>query len=285
MRKLLYSLAVAAALSATGDEALAQCNMPTASVLNVINDSVTLSWPTVTGATGYEYVVQLATLPQPTSGTQVSATQIGVGNLPYAAHKAWVRSDCGGGTFSGWTSISFTIVCGNPATITVANITQNTADITWSPVADIQNYEYVLNQFSTLPPGSGTPISGFSYAASNLVEGTEYYMHLRTDCGGGNYSNWMTQKFVTKFSLGVYEVSANDINVYPNPVTDVLHIALPNSLAKARLSIINGVGGVMYHAAISGADAEVNMSGYPSGVYFLRYEDEATIKTMRIVKQ
>ncbi len=285
MRNFLYTLAVAAVLSATGGEALAQCNMPTASVLNVINDSVTLSWPAVTGATGYEYVVQLATLPQPTSGTPLSGTQVGVGNLPYAAHKAWIRSDCGGGNYSNWTSISFTIVCGNPATVTVANITQNTADITWSPVADVQTYEYVLNQFSTIPPGNGTPVSGFSYAASNLVEGTEYYMHLRTDCGGSNYSNWTTQKFVTKFSLGINEVSADNINVYPNPVTNMLHIAVPRGSANAKLSIINAMGSVIRRSPVTGTHTEVDLSGYAPGVYFLRYEDGNFLKMMRIVKQ
>lgn len=282
MRHFLHTLAIAALLIA-GGKTYAQCTDPVPSVVKITNDSVTLQWPVVSGALRYEYAVQLSSASQPSSGTPTTNTSVGVANLPYAAHKAWVRTDCGGGIYSNWASIAFTIVCGSVSSITVANITQISADISWPPVADIQSYEYLVNPFSTLPPGAGTPVTGYFQSVPSLSPGTEYYAHVRTDCGGGTYSNWTTQKFVTKFSLGIDNVDVGEIKAFPNPFFNAVNIDL-GTLNDGVITVMNGMGAIVHREEVTQPKLTIDMSGQPSGIYFVRYTSDEYQRVIKLNK-
>lgn len=260
----------------------AQCTDPSPSVLKITNDSVTLIWPAVTNATGYEYVVQTSGMPQPTSGTPTTATTVGVGGLPYTAHTAWVRTDCNG-TFSNWASISFTIVCSTPGTVAINNITDSSATISWAQVGNITSYEYVLNNFVTDPPGPGTPHTTTSYNATGLLGGTDYYMHIRTDCGGGKFSDWQTESFTTQFPAGISTTyTGGSIQVYPNPTTGMISIDGLTAGNNNKLVLMNTMGTVLYQANVTGNTEKLDMSGYAPGIYILQYFDGTAYSIMRV---
>ena len=262
----------------------AQCADPVPSVLKITNDSVSITWPAVTNAIGYEYVVQLSTLPQPTTGTPTTNTIAGVGNLPYAAHTAWIRTDCGTSTLSNWASISFTIVCSKPGSINITNIGGDSADITWSQIGAITSYEYVLDQLTTNPTGAGTQITGNAYVAKGLTNGTKYFMHVRTDCGSGTFSDWSTQDFTTLFPVGINAIN-NSITIksYPNPVTDNLLIQL--SSPGGIISISNIAGFIVYNNVVTGKELTVNMNAFTPGIYILKYRNESGSAYSKIIKQ
>ncbi|MFM9987564.1 fibronectin type III domain-containing protein, partial [Flavobacterium sp.] len=79
---------------------------------------------------------------------------------------------------------------------TVSNITSTSADMAWSAISGAVNYEYVLDNVVTNPAGSGTLITPVTYLASGLTPGTQYYFHVRTNCGAG-FSTWSTITFTT----------------------------------------------------------------------------------------
>lgn len=74
----------------------------------VTTSGANLSWSAVSGATSYEYAVLTSATP-PASGTNITATSYAASgltsNMVYYFH---VRSVCGAGTFSGWSTLSFT---------------------------------------------------------------------------------------------------------------------------------------------------------------------------------
>jgi GEVED domain/Secretion system C-terminal sorting domain len=76
----------------------------------ITTTSATISWTAAGGATGYEWAVTTSATP-PASGTATALTSINAtglsANTLYYAH---VRTNCGG-TFSSWTTISFTTSC------------------------------------------------------------------------------------------------------------------------------------------------------------------------------
>jgi hypothetical protein len=282
-KHLLFTFSIISVITTGSLSSTAQCTDPVPSVIKIINDSATLSWPAVTNAVGYEYVVQLSTLPQPSSGTPTTSTTVGVNNLPYAAHKAWVRTDCAASGFSNWASISFTIVCSTPATIITADITQNTANISWPQVADINTYQYVLDNMSSNPAGAGTVINGTSYPATGLTPGTDYYMHVRTDCGGGTFSSWTTQKFTTLFPAGISSTTnPASIRVYPNPVNDMLTLETP---AAGTVTVTNSLGAVVYHASMQDKTLSINTANFATGLYFMRFSNDEETHSIKILKQ
>lgn len=91
--------------------------------------------------------------------------------------------------------IRMTPACPDIAGLAVNNITDVSADITWT--ASTGNYEYVLDQVNTDPAGSGTATTSASYDAMGLTELTTYYFHVRTVCAGPTYSAWTTVSFTT----------------------------------------------------------------------------------------
>ena len=103
----------------------APCNAITGLAASAITSTTaTLSWTAVTGASGYEYVIDnVATNPAGAGTAITAATYNATGLTPYTQYYAHVRTNCNPG-LSTWVTISFTTLCANPvATITVNGAT------------------------------------------------------------------------------------------------------------------------------------------------------------------
>ncbi len=59
-------------------------------------------------------------------------------------------------------------------------------------------YEYEISTNAT-PSGSGTSVSSNIINDFNLSPGVHYYVHIRRNCGGGNFSLWATLDFTTSW--------------------------------------------------------------------------------------
>lgn len=108
-------------------EAQPSCGPPATITLgSVTNSSVSFSWATGTGATGYEWAVTTSATP-PASGTSTALTNASQGGLStttqYYIH---VRTACAGGLFSSWTTLAFLsgIDCSIVTNITGCNVPQ-----------------------------------------------------------------------------------------------------------------------------------------------------------------
>ena len=91
--------------------------------------------------------------------------------------------------------IRLTPACSAPIGLVVSNLTDVSADISWT--ATTGNYEYVLDGLATDPAGSGSPLAVELYNATGLTQSTVYYLHVRTVCSGPSYSAWSTIMFTT----------------------------------------------------------------------------------------
>ncbi len=87
------------------------------------------------------------------------------------------------------------INCGRPYDLTLDAITPYTADLSFLPALNTDaSWEYVITTADTIDPDdpslSVTALSTTSIALANLTPATTYYVYVRTDCGGGEYSAW-----------------------------------------------------------------------------------------------
>ena len=87
--------------------------------------------------------------------------------------------------------------CAAPSGMAAANVTNNSASISWNPIPATQGYEYVLSQSATPPAGSGTPHPTNLLPLSGLMNGTTYYLHVRNRCSATATSLWSTIAFTT----------------------------------------------------------------------------------------
>lgn len=81
--------------------------------------------------------------------------------------------------------------CASPRFVTVNNITDASAILSFTPAAGTTNWQYVI---STTPiyPEQGTiqNINANTVTLSNLTPNTTYYVYVRTNCGNNDFSAW-----------------------------------------------------------------------------------------------
>jgi hypothetical protein len=187
------------------------CVSPSTPVVsNITSTSATINWTVDVGAIGSEYAVTTSSTP-PASGTATTSTSFNAtgltGGTQYYAH---IRAKCGTGNFSSWATKPFATSCGVVAVnnVVVSNITVNGATVNWNAVSGATGYEYAVTTSAT-PPTSGTATTSTSFDTSGLTGGTRYYVHLRTNCGSGGFSSWVSKAFSTVCGIPVVTVSVN----------------------------------------------------------------------------
>ena len=91
--------------------------------------------------------------------------------------------------------------CKPPLSVTVGNITKNTANISWTPpaAAPAEGYDLYYSTSDLAPDASSQPsvsgIIGSSYSiSSGLQPGTVYYVWLRSRCSTLEQGNWTQAK-------------------------------------------------------------------------------------------
>jgi endonuclease/exonuclease/phosphatase family metal-dependent hydrolase len=90
-------------------------------------------------------------------------------------------------------SCAFPVVAAN-------SVSDSSAMFTWPAVPSAVSYEYVLST-SSATPTSGTITTSTFYNATGLNFGTNYYFHIRSNCGNGNLSAWTTKAITTTAPL------------------------------------------------------------------------------------
>ncbi|MNK09046.1 Fibronectin type III domain protein [compost metagenome] len=177
------------------------CDAPTGLVTTgITHEAAVLSW-NVQGGDSFEYAVNGNTTAPTAAGTSTTDTSYNATALtPNTTYYLHVRTDCGNGNFSPWETISFTTLvepCDAPTGLVATGTTHETAVLSWNPQGS-NTFEYLVNEDATTPIVLGTPISDTSYNAINLDPSTTYYLHVRTDCSGGNFSPWVSIPFTTE---------------------------------------------------------------------------------------
>lgn len=263
----------------------AQCPTSTLSVYNITGDSATISWPTVSGVSGFEYAVLPATASAPASGTpESSGATIKIGGLSIGtAYNAWLRSDCGGGVYTPWVSLSFSTTCGTPGTINISNVHADAATVSWTSVSPTAQYEYVIDTVATSPTGAGTSVNTNSVTVTGLLQGKTYYAFVRTKCSSA-FSNWSSgQSFISAWPTGISSAISNSIKVYPNPVNTILNI---QGLEKGTtINICNSLGMVVCKQVINSSSSQIDFSQFSSGFYYIQVITATQTNILKINKE
>jgi hypothetical protein len=133
--------------------------------------------------------------------------------------------------------------CVKVPSVSFANITDRSADISWVPKGNEQLFEYVLDQ----NPGDPPPPGGYTLLKNNITSvhvpdiinkslacNTKYFFHIRGVCDtfeGKNqalwyYGPWRTDSFVTPHCCDMPDVNISNVTSYTalaswGPVTSV----------------------------------------------------------------
>jgi hypothetical protein len=93
--------------------------------------------------------------------------------------------------------------CFTPLSPTGTNVSPGVANISWTAPVPGQaptGYEYAVSTSAT-PPSSGTPVTGTSVSNVSVTPNVINYIHVRTNCGSGNFSEWFSASFLNGYCI------------------------------------------------------------------------------------
>ncbi|MFA7298487.1 MAG: T9SS type A sorting domain-containing protein [Candidatus Absconditabacterales bacterium] len=133
---------------------------------------------------------------------------------------------------------------------------------------------------------SGLPIGGVYSGPGFSLIGTSYWFDASAAGNGTHMGTYTYTQPSTGCSasqilyynvgwVGVDEVNTavNAINIFPNPANDYINFAGINTQEIKSLMIINLLGEVVYTTDINAEDIKINVSGFATGAYFVRFID------------
>ena len=179
----------------------------------------------------------------------------------------------------------------------------NTKQVAVTPADALKIVETGTTLTQVVPAGSkivlevaynGNSTSGF-YLGTNTSAETKPSYIKSTTCGISNpvtttsvgfpNSKWV-MTIVGENNLGVTEIiNSNNLQVYPNPVKDVLNFKMANSLKAESIELYDMMGRKVNSTAASKVSTGVNMSNFAKGTYVLKVKaNDGKVYIQKILK-
>ena len=86
--------------------------------------------------------------------------------------------------------------CFSPS-VNISNLTDVTSVFTWAAGGSEDTWEYANLPSPSSEPASGTSDTVMTASFSGLTPETDYDFYIRSDCGGGEFSNWIKISYAT----------------------------------------------------------------------------------------
>lgn len=184
---------------------------------------------------------------------------------------------------------SVTVGATLPVTLTYFTAEERTGSILlkWATAQEINNAYFDVersvdgNAFTKIATiqGAGNSNENLDYQFTDFnitSSGKIQYRLKQVDIDGKfEYSKIVTVR---------YSVANRAINIYPNPARDQLNILLTADMNQARLNVVNTAGVNMYTLQVK-RQAQIDVSRWPNGVYFIVVQSGNEKIQTRIVKQ
>lgn len=128
----------------------------------------------------------------------------------------------------------------------------------------------------------GNPvITEYSYLSGDVV-------HIKGDAGhqaNATQKNYITDYFSDwESTAGIEEVDISEIEVYPNPVDNIVNIKVDASILGANYTIYDITGQALLFGKINSENHKVNITNFSKGVYFLGFEGRDLKLGIKVIK-
>lgn len=84
-------------------------------------------------------------------------------------------------------------------------------------------------------------------------------------------------------TMGVNDITAAPLQLYPNPVKDIINVTHTQAIEK--LQLYNSTGQLLKAEEPYLPQARVELSGYPSGIYFVNIESGGNTQRGKLIKE
>lgn len=169
-----------------------------------------------------------------------------------------------------------------------AKLEQRQVMLQWETATEINNSHFSIEKSTDgknfkeigTVEGKGTSytINDYNFTDESPVNGLNYYRLRQVDFDGNfEYSKMVSVDFGSR----------NEVLVYPTITTESIKIRVSNpSENGVSIEVINSNGLLLKSAQIPPENSELDLdiSGIPSGTYFIRIQNEQLIETLRFIR-
>ncbi|SRX76038.1 T9SS-dependent choice-of-anchor J family protein [Aequorivita antarctica] len=217
----------------------------------------------------------------------VTLTGLTAGNAYYVQVNGFISF--GDGTMEGSFCIEVNndgIDCPQPTDISVSNVTENTADVSWTAGGSETEWEIKYGA-----PGFDPEITGISVmdndgvlgeTINNLDPDTIYDLYVRAVCNSDIKSNFTGPETFNTMALSITEENFGQFRYFPNPATNQLTLKANSPIEKVQ--IYNLLGQNIMEIMENALQLEVNTSAMMPGLYFMKVTINGGQKTFRVIK-
>lgn len=164
--------------------------------------------------------------------------------------------------------------------------TENTIELTWQTLAEINNYGFTIEHLQDFSweeigflNGQGTTSDPTDYAFidRNPKSGENYYRLKQIDHDGiFSYSKFINVNF---------QASKNSVSIYPLPFKNVINVKFPKEYEGGLIQLIDLHGKVLITEEIADSEMQMDMSEIPSGNYFLKIATRKSQESYLVLKK
>ena len=103
----------------------------------------------------------------------------------------------------------------------------------------------------------------------------------------GTFSNGEVEDYAVDFgsgSAGLARGNDLDLNIYPNPASNELNIHIINNSETVNIKVYNMLGKIIEDFDVKSTDTQIDLSHYPSGLYYISGDDSKRNTMKKFVK-
>ena len=170
--------------------------------------------------------------------------------------------------------------CAAPTNVTASNITNTTADISWTQQGDVTSWEVNYKVAGANAWNSVTTTTN-PYTLSGLSEATSYEVQVIAHCSNGVTSD--PSATITLTTVGINDYELNSVTVFPNPTNGTVQIQNTEFLIQ-DVEVYDAYGKMLNVVSVNDNTAVLDLSSYAAGTYFVKIVTENGMVTKRVVK-
>lgn len=175
--------------------------------------------------------------------------------------------------------------CAAPSDVIVSNITNVSADISWTENGSATEWE-IQYDVTGFTPGDGIFVQDndgdLGETLSGLAPLTTYDVYVRAICADETISDWTAVETFTTDEFSVNNSNFQNFSYYPNPVKS--NLSLKAGLEIEKVSIYNLLGQEVISLNPTSLNAEIDLSRLQAGPYMVRVNINGEIKTFKVIK-
>ncbi len=179
------------------------------------------------------------------------------------------------------------IACPAPTDITVLNITETTAEVSWIAVGSETEWEIKYGPSGFDPNTTGVSVSDNDGVPGKTLNGldpnTNYDLYVRAVCDADTQSDFVGPVSFSTMELSVASESFNSFRYYPNPVKNQLTLTASNPIENVLIYNLLGQNITEFNGNTS--QLQLNTGNLQQGVYFMKVTINGAEKIFRIMKE